>query len=102
MKLYVCWGTFRSPRPGGHPCRNAHEALLEAGCDPEVERVYGLGVLGDTLNPTRAKIRKLTGQNLVPVLVTDEDEVIQESHKIIAWAKANPAGASDKAAAAAS
>ena len=101
MKLYICWGTFRSPRPGGHPCRNAYEALREAGHEPEVERVYGLGVLGDALNPTRAKIRELTGQNIVPVLVTDEDEVIQDSKKIIEWAKANPAGASDRAPAAA-
>src|SRR5215217_5620931 len=99
MKLYVCWGTFRSPRPGGHPCRNAHEALVEAGWDPEVERVYGLGVLGSALNPTRAKIRELTGQNVVPVLVTDEDEVIQDSSAIVAWAKANPAGGAERAAA---
>ena len=47
MKLYVCWGTFRSPRPGGHPCRNAHEALTDAGCKPDVEKVYGWGLLGD-------------------------------------------------------
>ena len=55
MKLYVCWGTFGSPRPGGHPCRNAYEALREAGWDPEVEKTYGWGVLGNTLNPTRAQ-----------------------------------------------
>jgi Glutathione S-transferase, N-terminal domain len=97
MKLYVCWGTFRSPRPGGHPCRNAHEALVEAGWDPEVERVYGWGVLGDALNPTRGKIRELTGQNAVPVLVTDEDEVIQDSRAIIAWAKANPPSGAERA-----
>ena len=96
MKLYVCWGTFRSPRPGGHPCRNAHEALVEAGWDPEVERVYGLGVLGSALNPTRAKIRELTGQNVVPVLVTDEDEIIQDSSAIVAWAKANPASGAER------
>ena len=58
-------------------------------------------MLGNALNPTRAKIRELTGQNIVPVLVTDEDEVIQDSRKIIAWAKANPAGASDRTPAAA-
>ena len=97
MKLYVCWGLFRSPRPGGHPCRNAHEALKEAGWKPDVEKVYGLGLLGDSLNPTRAKIRNLTGQNWVPVLVTDEDEVIQGTQKIVDWAKANPATASDAA-----
>src|SRR6187402_2193470 len=99
MKLYVCWGTFGSPRPGGHPCKNAYEALKEAGWDPEVDRTYGLGVLGDTLNPTRRKVRELTSQNMVPVLVTDEDEVIQDSRKIIAWAKANPASGAERKAA---
>ena len=98
MKLYVCWGTFKSPRPGGHPCRNAYEALREAGWDPEVERTYGWGVLGETLNPTRKKIRELTGQNMVPVLVTDDDEVIQDSTRIIEWAHANPAAGADKPA----
>ena len=101
MKLYVCWGTFRSPRPGGHPCRNAYEALREAGWKPDVEKSYGWGVLGSALNPTRGKVRELTGQNTVPVLVTDDGEVIQDSRKIIAWAKANPAGAAERSAASA-
>ena len=99
MKLYVCWGTFGSPRPGGHPCRNAYEALREAGWEPDVEKTYGWGVLGSALNPTRGKVRELTGQNTVPVLVTDDGEVIQDSRKIIAWAKANPAGAAERSAA---
>jgi hypothetical protein len=98
MKLYVCWGLFRSPRPGGHPCRNAHEALTEAGWRPDVEKVYGWGLLGDSLNPTRAKVRNLTGKNWVPVLELDDGTGIGGSDKIIAWAKANPAGASATAA----
>lgn len=98
MELYVCWGLFRSPRPGGHPCRNAHEALTEAGWDPDVRKTYGLGILGDALNPTRAKVRELTGQNMVPVLVTDEGEVIQDSKNIIAWARDNPAAGAERAA----
>jgi hypothetical protein len=98
MKLYVCWGTFRqAPRPGGHPCGNAYHALCDAGWDPEVERTYGWGVLGSALNPTRKPVRDLTGQIWVPVLVTDEDEVIEGSDKIVAWAKANPKTASDAA-----
>ena len=44
MKLYVCWGTFQTPRPGGHPCHNAHQALRMAGHEPEVVKVRGLGV----------------------------------------------------------
>jgi Glutathione S-transferase, N-terminal domain len=90
MKLYVCWGTFQTPRPGGHPCHNAYDALKEAGWDPEVQRTYGWGLLGDALNPTRKPVRELTGQNWVPVLVTD-DEVIQGSKEIVEWAKATPA-----------
>jgi hypothetical protein len=98
MKLYVCWGTFPAPwRPGGHPCRNAYQALKEAGWEPDVERVYGLGPLPDALTPTRRKVRELTGQNMVPVLVTDDDEVVQSSDKIAAWAVDNPAAGADRA-----
>jgi Glutathione S-transferase, N-terminal domain len=100
MKLYVCWGTFQTPRPGGHPCHNAYEALKEAGWDPQLKKVYGLGVLGSALNPLRREVRELTGQNIVPVLVTDDGEVIQDSKRIIEWASQNPAASGDKPAAA--
>ena len=93
MKLYICWGTFGSPRPGGHPCKNAHDALTEAGHNPEVVKSYGLGVLPDFMNQTsgRKEVKKLTGNTWVPLLVTDDDQVIQGSKEIAAWAKQNPA-----------
>ena len=93
MKLYVCWGLFSSPRPGGHPCKNAHDALAEAGHAPEVVKSYGLGLLPDFLNQTsgRKEVKKLTGKTWVPVLVTDDDQVIAGSREIAAWAKQNPA-----------
>ena len=94
MKLYVCWGTFSSPRPGGHPCRNAHEALKDAGYDPEVVKSYGLTILPDTpFNQTegRKAAKRLTGKSTVPVLETDDGQAIADSKAIIAWAKANPA-----------
>jgi hypothetical protein len=97
MKLYVCWGTFPTPRPGGHPCRNAHEALKDAGWDPEVQKAYGLGILGDTLNPSRREVRRVSGQNMVPVLVTDDGEVISGSKEIAGWARDNPASGADRA-----
>jgi hypothetical protein len=97
MKLYVCWGTFQTPRPGGHPCHNAYEALTEAGWKPELLKTYGWAALGTAMNPTRKPVRDLTGQNWVPVLLTDEDEVVQGSDKIVDWAKANPKTASDAA-----
>jgi Glutathione S-transferase, N-terminal domain len=94
MRLYVCWGTFWTARPGGHPCRNAYEALRKAGHDPEVVRVYGLGIgpgITQWKTSGRREIEKLTGSPVVPVLVTDAGEAINESSRIAAWAEANPA-----------
>jgi hypothetical protein len=93
MKLYVCYGTFTTtPRPGGHPCGNAYRALREAGYDPEVVRSYGLGILPGFLNRTsgRREVKKLTGEYWVPVLVTDDDEIVSDSKNIVAWAKEHP------------
>jgi hypothetical protein len=102
VRLYVCYGTWKpAPRPGGHPCGRAYDALSEAGYDPEVRRVYGLGMLPGLFNltPGRREVKRLTGNNWVPVLVTDEDEVIQGSREIAAWAKAHPASAASPAGA---
>jgi hypothetical protein len=94
MKLYVCWGTFQTPRPGGHPCANAYSALKKAGHDPEVVKVYGLGV-GPLkwMTGGRKEVKDLTGQPAVPVLVTDAGETIHDSKAIVDWAERNPAGA---------
>ena len=92
MKLYICWGTFPSPRPGGHPCRNAYKALKEAGHDPEVVKAYGLGPLPD-MTSGRKEVKRLTGDSWVPVLVLDDGEVIKDSKNIVAWAKQHPVSA---------
>ena len=93
MRLLVCWGTFPTPRPGGHPCANAYRALKEAGYEPEVVKSYGLALLPDAVNQTegRKEARRLTGKTMVPVLVTDDGEVVSDSKNIVAWAKAHPA-----------
>jgi hypothetical protein len=96
MRLYVCWGTFTTtPRPGGHPCGKAYRALREAGHDPEVIRSYGAGILPGIFNQTRGRreAKELTGSHTVPVLVTDDGEVVSDSKKIVAWAKSHPATA---------
>jgi len=97
MKLYVCWNTMPTPRPGGHPCANAHKALRDAGYDPEVVKVHGLGV-GPSIfqhkTSGRKEVEKLSGSPTVPVLVTDSGEVINESKAIKEWAEAHPATAS--------
>lgn len=93
MKLYICYGTFQTPRPGGHPCANADKALRAAGHDPELVKSYGWGALPDALNATagRREVKRLTGNTWVPALVTDSGEVVQGSQEIVDWARANPA-----------
>jgi hypothetical protein len=96
VKLYVCWGTFPTPRPGGHPCANAYKALKEAGHDPEVVRSYGWTVLPDVpfnQSPGRKRAKELTGSPTVPVLELDDGTAIGGSREITDWAKANPAAA---------
>jgi Glutathione S-transferase, N-terminal domain len=92
MKLYVCFGTFQIPAMRPHPCRLAYEALQEAGYDPDVQKVYGIGPLPD-FTPGRREVKRLSGESWVPLLVTDDGEIIGDSKDIIAWAQANPAGA---------
>lgn len=99
MKLYVCFDALknvsRAPRPNGHhPCGWAYKSLREAGYDPEVKAVGGLGILPGLNNTAgRKEVRELTGSPMVPVLVLDDGKVISESKEIVAWAEANPAPA---------
>jgi hypothetical protein len=94
MKLYVCWGTWKGATPWPfrraetHPCGAAHEALKDAGYDPEVVRCFGWTELPDVFNltPGRREVKKLTGQTTVPVVVTDDGEVVVGSGEIVAWA----------------
>lgn len=90
MKLYVCYGTFPTPRPGGHPCKNAADALKEAGHKPEIVKSYGFGPL-PALTAGRKRAKELTGKSWVPVLELDDGTAIGGSKEIAAWAKANPA-----------
>jgi len=100
MKLYVCYGTWKpAPRPGGHPCGTAYHALVDAGHKPEVIRTYGFGLLPGIFNqtPGRREVKRLTGNNWVPVLVTDDDTIIQGSREIAEWAHANASAAASAA-----
>jgi glutathione S-transferase len=95
VKLYICWTTIQTPRPPrGHPCHNAYVALRDAGHDPEVIKVQGLGIgpkLFQWTTDGRREVERISGQRTVPVLVTDEGEVVTESQRIVEWAKQNPA-----------
>src|SRR5947209_19784128 len=93
MELCVGYGTWKpAPRPGGHPCGTAYHALVDAGHEPEVVKAYGLGMAPGVLNQTagRKEVKRLTGNYWVPVLVTDDGDIIQGSGDIADWAQANP------------
>ena len=64
VKLYTCYGTFKSRKPDGHPCRNAYLALKEAGYEPKIVRTFGC-VLNPAF-PGRREVRELTGNYQVP------------------------------------
>ena len=94
MKLYVCWNQrLSNPGFGEHPCGTAAQALRDAGHDPKVIRSYGWMLAPDFFNFTRGRreVKRLTGSFVVPVLVTDDGEVVRESQPIIDWAKQHPA-----------
>jgi hypothetical protein len=99
VKLYVCYGTFGPSEK--HACARAHNALADAGHDPEVVRTYGC-FRTDPVFPGRRKVKRLTGNYKVPTLVLDDGTtIIDGSQNIVAWAKANPAGAGRPATASA-
>jgi hypothetical protein len=100
VKLYVCWGTWKGATPwpfrraDSHPCGVAHGALKDAGHDPEVVRCWGWAELPGVFNltPGRRKVKQLTGELTVPILVTDTGEVVVGSSEIAIWAGRNPVG----------
>jgi glutathione S-transferase len=96
MKLYVCWGMF-SP-PAGHSCRKAYEALKQAGYEPEVVKSYGSASLPDFMNTTegRREGKRLISKTTLPVLVTDNGEVVAESRNIARWAMESRSGQADR------
>jgi hypothetical protein len=92
MQLYVCYGTFGPV--DRHPCGRAYRALTLSGYNPDVIRTYGC-FRTDPLFSGRRKIKHITGNYKVPTLVLDDGSVIDGSHSIVAWAKANPANSRD-------
>ena len=87
MELHVCWGTFGTPEK--HPCKLAHDALVDAGYAPEVVRTGGCYGT-DRLFARRRAIGRRTGNLKVPTLFLDDGQVIDGSAQIAAWAAEHP------------
>ncbi len=90
MKLYTCGQTDHAASLG-HPCGRAAKALRDAGYEFDIETVEGYRLMPWTRRGKRDEIRKISGQENVPVLVTDGGDVVSGSGSIARWATANPA-----------
>ena len=93
MLLYTCpAGKHGATAPViKHPCGRAAKALDDAGHTYDLETVGGFKALGFTRRGKRDKIRELTGQEDVPVLVLDDGRVVTGADAIVEWAGKHPA-----------
>ena len=96
MKLYVCYGTFGSPRPpAGTLAGNAYHALKDAGYDPGGQEGLRLGARCPTSSNTRTRKeikqlhRESRGRRCWSPTTGEVDERLER--KIVAWAKEHPA-----------
>jgi glutathione S-transferase len=93
--LYTCGQKKNGgalPGPLAHPCGRAAKALDDAGHDYELRTVAGYRLLVWTWRTRardRAEIKRLSGQEMVPILVLDTSEVIAGSTEIARWAREN-------------
>ena len=86
VELHVCYGTFGTPEK--HPCKRAHQALSDAGYEPQVVRTGGCYGT-DPLWPRRRAVKRATGTYQVPTLFLDDGTTVDGSENIVAWAEAN-------------
>lgn len=93
MLLYTCGAKKHGATTPivKHPCGQAAKALDDAGRAYEIEVVGGFKNLPFSRRGKRDRIRELTGQDDVPVLVLDDGHVVAGSGEIVEWARAHPA-----------
>lgn len=85
LTLYVC--SLDDGGPKIHPCRRASEALEAAGIDFQRKvfdknRPFGLFTKGK-----RPELKRLSGQEKLPVLALTDGTTVSPTSKIVAWAK---------------
>jgi hypothetical protein len=92
LTLFVCNIDDGGPPP--HACKRAQRALRAAGHD--VDKViaargipYGLFTTG-----RRPRLKELSGQEKLPILLLPDGETVNGSARIIAWAGDHPSSRS--------
>jgi glutathione S-transferase len=90
ITLYSC--QYQDRFGALHACSRAHRALDDAGIDHELT-VFGKGrplAIGTT--GTRPELKRMSGQEKLPVLALTDGTTISGSGSIVAWAKEHSAG----------
>jgi len=85
LTLYTC--SLDDGGPKLHPCRQAHEALREAGHAYETNVYDENRPMGLFTKGKRPKLQELSGQEKLPVLQKPDGEFVTDSKNIVEWAR---------------
>jgi glutathione S-transferase len=90
ITLYSC--QYQDRFGAMHACSRAHRALEDAGIVHDFS-VFGKGrPLGIGTTGTRPELKRISGQEKLPVLALTDGTTISGSGPIAAWAKEHAAG----------
>ncbi len=85
LTLYVCHIDEGGPRP--HACRRVQDALRESGHDFE-KVIFAKGIpFGLFTKGRRPELKRMSGQEKLPVLTLPDGATVSGSAQIIAWAR---------------
>ncbi len=85
LTLYVC--SLDDGGPSIHPCRRASEALEQAGIEFDRKVFDKNRPLGLFTKGKRPELKKLSGQEKLPVLQLADGTTVYPTGKIVKWAK---------------
>jgi glutathione S-transferase len=87
LVLYTCH--IDAGGPPVHPCRRAHEALRKAGHEYRTEVADRNHPFGIFTTGKRPELKRISGQEKLPVLQLPDGTTVNGSRDIIRWAKEN-------------
>jgi len=87
LVLYTCH--IDDGGPPVHPCRRAHEALRGAGHEYRTEVYDRNHPFGFFTSGKRPQLKRISGQEKLPVLQLADGTTVNGSREIIRWARAN-------------
>jgi glutathione S-transferase len=85
VTLYTC--SLDEGGPKLHPCRKVHEELTAAGVDYETNVFDKNRPMGLFTKGKRPELKRMTGQEKLPVLQLEDGSFITGSKNIIEWGR---------------